>query len=141
MLHSSAPTKTPWVARAPVWQIVVVAFLAGFGLWAFNAAFDTLAATGKGLAVRTMQIVDVLLGMFVAVLVLRILLAARERHQRVARNLAIIADMNHHIRNALERICLAAQLSDNEQTVGHIRESSSRIEWALRELLPKSGRE
>jgi hypothetical protein len=141
MPRSDEPRKSPWVSRASTWQFVAVAFLCGFGVWLCSAGLAILAANHKVLTVRTMQTVDVLVGILVAFLVLRILLASRVRHQRIIRNLEIIAEMNHHIRNALVGLQLAAYLSHNKQTIDHIRESSSHIEWALRELLPKSGDE
>lgn len=140
MPRSSEPMKAPWLARAPAWQVIVVAFLSGFAIWISNAGLDVLAASHKGMTLRIMQTLDVCVGILVAVLIARILLGSRMRHQRVTRNLEIIAEMNHHIRNALQRMQYAAQISENEEIVNHIRESSSRIQWALQEVLPKSAR-
>jgi hypothetical protein len=54
----------------------------------------------------------------------------------VRHKVEVIADMNHHVRNALQVISLTTHGNDKEE-IGVIRESVNRIQWALRELLPK----
>jgi hypothetical protein len=44
--------------------------------------------------------------------------------------------MNHHVRNALQTIVISAYARGHAQQVDEIRTSVSRIEWALREILP-----
>jgi signal transduction histidine kinase len=60
-----------------------------------------------------------------------------ERRQVTVARLEVIAEMNHHIRNALTAISLSASTIPNEQSVRVIRESVDRIEWTLREILPR----
>jgi hypothetical protein len=60
----------------------------------------------------------------------------RERRARVQKQLRTIAEMNHHIRNALQVIAYASAASDKTQSVELISQSVERIEWALREILP-----
>ena len=48
-----------------------------------------------------------------------------------------IRDMNHHIRNALHTIALASYIPQNQETVKAIDDSLHRVDWALREILPK----
>jgi PAS domain S-box-containing protein len=55
------------------------------------------------------------------------------------RSLDVIAEMNHHIRNALEEINLSAHLTRNQEVISNISLASERIEWALREILPGAG--
>jgi hypothetical protein len=50
--------------------------------------------------------------------------------------LRVIAAMNHHVRNALQVIIGCRVFSEQEKQVKVIREAVSRIEWALREVLP-----
>jgi hypothetical protein len=59
-----------------------------------------------------------------------------ERRKLVQQRLRTIADMNHHIRNALQIITYAASAQKREDSVELIRSSVERIEWALREVLP-----
>ena len=50
--------------------------------------------------------------------------------------MAIVAEMNHHIRNALQVICYYAYRESDQRVVQMIRDSVNRIDWALREVLP-----
>jgi hypothetical protein len=59
-----------------------------------------------------------------------------DRRKQVQQRLRTIADMNHHIRNALQIITYAASAQKREDSVELIRSSVERIEWALREVLP-----
>ena len=50
--------------------------------------------------------------------------------------MAIVAEMNHHIRNALQVICYYAYRESDQRVVQMIKDSVNRIDWALREVLP-----
>ncbi|HET9741644.1 MAG TPA: hypothetical protein VFQ00_02740 [Terriglobales bacterium] len=54
----------------------------------------------------------------------------------VSRRLRIIADMNHHIRNALQVISLYSYRGQDEKNIKVVNEAVNRIEWALQEVLP-----
>jgi hypothetical protein len=54
----------------------------------------------------------------------------------VSQRLRTFADMNHHIRNALQVITYASAAQNQNDSVDMIRSSVERIEWALREVLP-----
>jgi hypothetical protein len=60
----------------------------------------------------------------------------RERRAATQERLRTIADMNHHIRNALQVISYASTTADKAQSMELIGQSVERIEWALREVLP-----
>jgi hypothetical protein len=61
----------------------------------------------------------------------------RQQHQAMLARMQIISELNHHIRNALAAISLSADLSRNQQCTRVISESVHRIDWALREILPR----
>jgi hypothetical protein len=50
--------------------------------------------------------------------------------------LRVIAQMNHHVRNALQGIIGCRIFSEEERQMQLIVDSVKRIEWALREVLP-----
>jgi signal transduction histidine kinase len=60
----------------------------------------------------------------------------RQRRLAMAR-MQVIAEMNHHIRNALASISLSAYVAENQQLIRVISEGVERIDWALREILPR----
>ena len=83
---------------------------------------------------------DVLLGLFAAIglfFLLRHLDTARELRRRQHYAL-LIAELNHHVRNALQVIISRADLAihglaELEDIIGAV----NRIDWALREILPR----
>src|ERR1700730_8215900 len=60
----------------------------------------------------------------------------RVRKERSAR-LTFIWARNHQIRGALEGISSLAHPAKNQQSIRVIREEVDRIEWALKEILPR----
>lgn len=59
------------------------------------------------------------------------------RRKELGRRLETIALMNHHIRNALQVISASSYMSDRAREMGAIEDAVNRIQWALREILPK----
>lgn len=81
------------------------------------------------------RIVDDILGGIIAGLI--VLGYARLRMQFVAERLNTIALMNHHVRNALQVIRDARYVQPENQKLAEIVEDAvTRIDWALREILP-----
>jgi len=63
----------------------------------------------------------------------------QKRYRAAMEKVRIIADMNHHVRNALQAIISCKVLPEQERQVKMIAESVTRIEWALRKVLPGGG--
>jgi|SRR5579872_101930 len=61
----------------------------------------------------------------------------QEKRQVVQDRLCKIADMNHHVRNALAVVAFYGTKGGNAATAQLVAEAVKRIEWALREILPK----
>jgi hypothetical protein len=59
----------------------------------------------------------------------------RRRYRAVLDKIRVIAVMNHHVRNALQAMSFAPY-ADQAQQIKVLDESSRRIQWALREILP-----
>jgi len=76
---------------------------------------------------------DVLSTVIIAALVV---VYERRRRKRIEERLEIIAQMNHHVRNALQLISLSPHAKEREENVALIKQAVERIEWALREVLP-----
>jgi hypothetical protein len=60
----------------------------------------------------------------------------RHQHKLVLARMRVIAEMNHHVRNALQPILYSPFLQEQAEQVRTIQEGTRRIEWALREVLP-----
>ncbi|MFZ0284258.1 MAG: hypothetical protein WAL32_03440 [Terriglobales bacterium] len=70
-------------------------------------------------------------------LVAKLANVVHQRHQTMLARVQVISEMNHHIRNALMTIAASTELSQNQERMRVISESVNRIDWALREILPR----
>lgn len=75
--------------------------------------------------------------LILAMLAGKLLHSAYKARQRTLARLQVIAELNHHVRNALEVISLSAYITRDEQAIRRIMEGVNRIDWALREILPQ----
>lgn len=76
-----------------------------------------------------------LVGLVAGALVYVLSIREKQRRAYVECRLRVIAEMNHHIRNALQIITFYSRTGTKQQ-VG-IVEAVERIQWALKEVLPK----
>jgi hypothetical protein len=89
---------------------------------------------GEGVPGRDLILVsNLVVGLVAAALVYVLSIRERQRQAYVDCRLRVIADMNHHIRNALQVISFYSRKGE-KQEVG-IVEAVERIQWALREVL------
>ena len=75
--------------------------------------------------------------LILGLLVWKLLHNAYRARQRTLARLQVIAELNHHVRNALEVISLSAYITRDEEAIRRITEGVNRIDWALREILPQ----
>lgn len=61
----------------------------------------------------------------------------RAREAEVRERVERIVEMNHHVRNALQVIAYWSPAERDKKEVELIRQAVDRIEWALREVLPR----
>jgi signal transduction histidine kinase len=71
-------------------------------------------------------------------LVAKLTAVLHRQHQIMQARVQIMSEMNHHVRNALMAISASADLAENQECNRVILESVQRIDWALREILPRS---
>jgi hypothetical protein len=107
-------------------------FFLGFGIFILGVALRTVLDK-LGVGGVPALIDDLLVGIVAGAMVF-----AYERHQHklVLARLRVIAEMNHHVRNALQPILYSPFLQEQAEQVRTIQEGTRRIEWALREVLP-----
>lgn len=80
---------------------------------------------------------EALSALIVSCLIAKLAYLTRQRHLLTVARMQVIAEMNHHIRNALTPISLSADATENQQLVRVISDGVDRIDWALREILPR----
>jgi len=109
----------------------VNSFLLGFGIFLLGVVLRSLLDRA-GISGVTAVIDDLIIGVFAGLLVF-----AYERHQHklMVDRMRMIAEMNHHVRNALQPILYSPFLNEQAEQVRLIQEGTRRIEWALREVL------
>ena len=105
----------------------------GIGLFALGALVQAWLVVGGVRGVME-YLDDLILGLLAGLLVFAY---EQKRHNAMLKRIRVIADMNHHVRNALQAITLC-RYADNTQQIQVIDESAKRIQWALRELLPQT---
>lgn len=113
------------VRRAAMWALIVLVIGVGGDYFAGRI----------GLEHDLLYVNDVVSAVLIAVLVAVYEWRGRKRIQE---RLEIIAQMNHHVRNALQLISLSPHAKQREENVALIQQAVERIEWALREVLPGS---
>jgi len=106
-------------------------FFLGFGIFILGVALRTVLDK-LGVAGMPALIDDLLVGIVAGAMVF-----AYERHQHklVLARMRVIAEMNHHVRNALQPILYSPFLPEQAEQIRTIQEGTRRIEWALREVL------
>ena len=80
---------------------------------------------------------DCLMGCVAAALVYALVRFNEQKTRFVTGRLKVIAEMNHHIRNALQVISFHSWTAKNEKEVESIKQAVTRITWALSEVLPQ----
>ena len=108
-----------------------LSFLLGFCLFGLGAIV-TMILEQSHVRDVTFYIDDLILGVICGVLVF---LYEQRRYRAMLDKIRVIAVMNHHVRNALQTISLSPY-ADQAQQIQLLDESSRRIQWALREILP-----
>ncbi len=100
-----------------------------------GVGFDRLLLTEGVKRLDILVLSNGLTGIAAGLLYFQITRIERERQAVTQARLRTIAEMNHHIRNALQVISYAGVTQDRDASVELIRSSVERIEWALREVL------
>ncbi len=122
-----------WASRRP-WLVAIV-----FGVLMFicSLVLDLVFLYTHESTGLTVSVSDALAGVVAGLLVWRLMALQADRQRRTDERLRIISDMNHHVRNALQVISYSVKTSRGQQELDEITASVDRIQWALREVLPK----
>ncbi len=118
-----------WRLVSLTFTIFVLVTLSGYG---FDRMLNRDGVSRKLITASS----NALTGLVVAGLFLEFTRNVQNRRRLVQARLEVIADMNHHIRNALQVITYGTATHGGQQETQMMRDSIQRIEWALREVLP-----
>ena len=112
-------------------KTILALFLVALSNYALEVRLHRDGVPGRDLILLS----SFLVGLVAAVLVYLLSVRERQRRAYVDCRLRVIAEMNHHIRNALQVITFYNRKGEKHE-VGVI-EAVERIQWALREVLPQ----
>jgi hypothetical protein len=129
------PVESLWFRRSGLFASLVFVIVSAMGI-----ILDRLLLK-EGLPRLDMLIFsNGLTGLFAGGLFFQMAREEKASRELVAERMKTIAELNHHIRNALQVIkFLGAQNRSglDEMQLQLINDSVNRIEWALREVLPR----
>jgi type II secretory pathway component PulM len=128
--------RSPWVFRASRWQLVLLCFLVGLFVFSVSMTIDLALYYRGSEPIPMFSVSDGLAALIAAIFALTVVRHASERRKAVLQRLQMVAELNHHIRNALEIIQLTAHFTDNTKAIAAINEAATRIDRALKEILP-----
>ena len=93
-----------------------------------------LATVSHDVTFRQIAIGDLIAGMTAIIVCLAIQLRQEEIHYQTAMDrAAIVAELNHHVRNAIFPLCLAVQRTGNEDAIRTSDDAVERINIALKD--------
>lgn len=96
-----------------------------FLLWQGVSRFQVLVAS------------NMIAGTIAGLLFVQKRIREREKQEVLEDRLAKIADVNHHVRNALSVVVFYGKQSGNAHAAQLVQEAVDRIDWTLREVLPR----
>ena len=125
----------------PFWNrtsgAVLLAIIFTLLIFVVSSAADFLMLREHETARITIELSDGISAFAIGLLAFQVVRMYQERRAKLRQRVEVIAAMNHHVRNALQVISLSTHGKENKEEIAAIRESMNRIQWALRELLPK----
>jgi hypothetical protein len=133
----------PVSERLPAWldaKTITAAVVGGVVLFAVSYAADAVLYVLNVPAAATVMNNIVIAMVGAAVL----LIFLRHRHQREVMARAkeraiIVAEMNHHIRNAMTPLVLGVSSEDINERLRTLDQATDRVDYVLTDLLPTSG--
>ena len=84
-----------------------------------------------------LEISDAITALLIGALVAHLAVLYRQREAQAQSRVQRIAEMNHHVRNALQVITYWSLEEKEKRQVELVQDAVNRIQWALREVLPR----
>lgn len=134
MKEDKLPVESSWSRRSGLLSLAVVIVVSALGI-----VLDRLLLKEGIPRLDMLVFSNGLTGLFAGGLFYQMAREAKASRALVEERMKTIAELNHHIRNALQVIkFLGGQRSGLDAVqLQLINDSADRIEWALREVLPR----
>ncbi len=133
----------PWISplkqttvHGPTAKLVLFLTVGGLvGSAGLMAEVVLLRGGAPGFAILLLS--NLITGAVAGTLFVQTKIREQERRQVAADRLSKIADMNHHVRNALAIVAFYGTQGGNPSAAQLVSQAVKRIEWTLREVLPR----
>lgn len=109
---------------------IVFVSAVGFG-------FDRLMVREGVPSLGVMLLSNALTGLVAGILYLEMRVRAQEKQRLLEQRLQKVAEMNHHVRNALQVVSFYRYQITDPEAGRLLQDSIKRIEWTLEEVLPR----
>ncbi len=126
-----------WLSHASRLYLVLASLLFAVLVWAVDTALDSIMIRLGDTRGELLVISDAVTAIIAGALMLWVLLIQRDRQVETEERFRVIGEMNHHVRNALQVISYWGVQAHNREQLRMIDEAVERIEWALRDILPR----
>lgn len=121
------------------YRIAAVVLSCGVGVGLLDYAIHSAALRANASELAKGIFNATIIAFAAAIIVLLVLLSTRERRRRVLDDVRKIAQLNHHIRNALEVVVQSQYVPSSAEQRSAVLASAERIDRTLRELFPIIG--
>ncbi len=112
--------------------VVAVAVITGVGV-----GFDRLLLQEGVPRFGVLLLSNLLTALVLGALFLQTKIRAQEKQKLLEQRLQKIAEMNHHVRNALQVVAFYRHQISDPEAARLLQDSIERIEWTLEEVLPR----
>ena len=132
--HSPTSLHAFWARKSGLLTLIVIVVVTGLGFLLNLLLFH------EGIPRKDLMLVSSLItGVVAGWLFYQFLRNERAKQEAMQQRIHTVAELNHHIRNALQVIRYAggAKSSSDATQLQLINEAVARIDWALREVLSK----
>jgi hypothetical protein len=116
---------------------VISGLLVGVTVFLVDGGMEYLLLASGSSQAGTLLISDAFAGTVAAVFATYGFFLQHQREAELRQRVERIVEMNHHVRNALQVIAYWSLADRDRKDVELIRQAVDRIEWALREILPR----
>lgn len=121
----------------PKYRLVLAFILFAVVVSTVGLGFDRLLLQEGVPRLGVLLLSNILTGLVAGVLFLQNKIRAQERQQLLEERLQKVAEMNHHIRNALQVMAFYRHQINDPEAATLLQKSIERIEWTLEEVLPR----
>ena len=128
------PVQQPWILRISRVRRVFLSFAVTVSVFLSGGVLDWLVAH-QYIPRISLMLAGAAAALAVGVLVFQILTDVQERYQAVVDRLRETAELNHHIRNALQVIVSTNVPERSERAIQQVDRAVLRIDSILREVL------